>query len=150
MRQLFCVSAIYLVWYHIFYTMELFLYCFPVESTCVLLILVNRYPHHTLVFMCKRHAYRLWFIELPCCAGGRILSWNLTLHGHHCGNNMLSMFTFSTSLRFEYILKRAVGFRYFGMALVHIPCYGLYALLIKAKDQIFSRLFPQAFLRSYY
>ncbi|KAH0663980.1 hypothetical protein KY290_029874 [Solanum tuberosum] len=35
---------------------------------------------------------------------------------------------------------------YFGMALVHIPCYGLYALLIKAKDQIFSRLFPQAFL----
>lgn len=35
---------------------------------------------------------------------------------------------------------------YFGMALVHIPCYGLYELLIKAKDQIFSRLFPQAFL----
>ncbi|CAN4113604.1 unnamed protein product [Withania somnifera] len=35
---------------------------------------------------------------------------------------------------------------YLGMALVHIPCYGLYVLLIKAKDRIFSRLFPQAFL----
>ncbi|MCD9638536.1 hypothetical protein HAX54_022543 [Datura stramonium] len=38
---------------------------------------------------------------------------------------------------------------YLCLALVHIPCYGLYALLIKAKGQIFSRLFPQAFLRSY-
>ncbi|KAK4367247.1 hypothetical protein RND71_015127 [Anisodus tanguticus] len=35
---------------------------------------------------------------------------------------------------------------YLGLALVHIPCYGIYALLIKAKGRIFSRLFPQAFL----
>ncbi|KAM3376669.1 hypothetical protein P3S68_015384 [Capsicum galapagoense] len=35
---------------------------------------------------------------------------------------------------------------YLGMALVHIPCYGLYGLLIRAKDRIFSRLFPQTFL----
>lgn len=39
---------------------------------------------------------------------------------------------------------------YLGIAVVHVPCYGLYGLLIKAKDGIFSRLFPQAFLRSYY
>lgn len=102
MRQLFCVSAIYLVWYHIFYTVELFLYCFPVESTRLLLILVNRYAHHTCV-SCVKDMYIVYGLKkLPCCAGGRILSWNLTLHGHHCGNNMLSMFTFSTSLRFEY------------------------------------------------
>lgn len=37
---------------------------------------------------------------------------------------------------------------YFGIALFHIPCYGLYALLVKAKDVIFSRMFPRAFLRS--
>ncbi|XP_060174651.1 uncharacterized protein LOC132605543 [Lycium barbarum] len=35
---------------------------------------------------------------------------------------------------------------YLGLALVHIPCYGIYILLIKAKGRIFSRLFPQAFL----
>uniref|UniRef100_A0A5B7BU88 Transmembrane protein n=1 Tax=Davidia involucrata TaxID=16924 RepID=A0A5B7BU88_DAVIN len=37
---------------------------------------------------------------------------------------------------------------YFGLALVHIPCYGLYALLIKAKSSFFSRIFPHAFVRS--
>ncbi|XP_063939675.1 uncharacterized protein LOC108222523 isoform X2 [Daucus carota subsp. sativus] len=36
---------------------------------------------------------------------------------------------------------------YFGMALFHVPCYGLYALLVKAKDFVFSRIFPHAFLR---
>lgn len=36
---------------------------------------------------------------------------------------------------------------YFGLALFHIPCYGLYALLIKAKDSIFKRMFPRAFVR---
>ncbi|CAN4101891.1 unnamed protein product [Withania somnifera] len=35
---------------------------------------------------------------------------------------------------------------YLGMALIHIPCYGLYVLLIKAKARILSRLFPQTFL----
>ncbi|XP_055832985.1 uncharacterized protein LOC129901751 [Solanum dulcamara] len=35
---------------------------------------------------------------------------------------------------------------YLVLALVHIPCYGLFRLLIKAQDRIFSRLFPQAFL----
>lgn len=39
---------------------------------------------------------------------------------------------------------------YLCLALVHIPCYGLYAVLINAKGRIFSRLFPQAFLRLYY
>lgn len=36
---------------------------------------------------------------------------------------------------------------YFGLALVHIPCYGLYALLLKAKGSLFSKLFPHAFVR---
>lgn len=38
---------------------------------------------------------------------------------------------------------------YFCLALLHIPCYGLFALLMKAKVSIFSRLFPRAFVRSY-
>ncbi|XP_044493338.1 uncharacterized protein LOC123216819 [Mangifera indica] len=38
---------------------------------------------------------------------------------------------------------------YFSLAVVHIPCYGIYALIIKAKNRILSRLFPHAFLRSY-
>lgn len=36
---------------------------------------------------------------------------------------------------------------YFCLAVVHVPCYGLYALLIKAKNAIFSRWFPHAFIR---
>ncbi|KAA8549035.1 hypothetical protein F0562_000719 [Nyssa sinensis] len=36
---------------------------------------------------------------------------------------------------------------YLGLALVHIPCYGLYMLLIKAKSSIFSRI-SHAFVRS--
>ncbi|GER55140.1 integral membrane Yip1 family protein [Striga asiatica] len=37
---------------------------------------------------------------------------------------------------------------YLALALVHIPCYGLYVLLTKAKHAAFSRLFPQTFVRS--
>ncbi|KAF7818090.1 putative transmembrane protein [Senna tora] len=38
---------------------------------------------------------------------------------------------------------------YLCLAVVHIPCYGLYALIVIAKDKIFARLFPRAFLRPY-
>ncbi|KAK2403386.1 protein rolling protein [Trifolium repens] len=38
---------------------------------------------------------------------------------------------------------------YICMALVHIPCYGLYSLIVKAKINILPRFFPRAFLRSY-
>ncbi|KAF8401240.1 hypothetical protein HHK36_012172 [Tetracentron sinense] len=38
---------------------------------------------------------------------------------------------------------------YLCLSVVHIPCYGVYALVIKAKNYIFSRLFPRAYLRSY-
>ncbi|XP_059659335.1 uncharacterized protein LOC132306110 isoform X2 [Cornus florida] len=34
---------------------------------------------------------------------------------------------------------------YLGLGLVHIPCYGLYVLLMRAKNSIFSRMFPSAF-----
>lgn len=37
---------------------------------------------------------------------------------------------------------------YFGMALIHIPCFGVYFLLIKGKDYFFSKMFPQAFVRT--
>ncbi|KAK3034662.1 hypothetical protein RJ639_033617 [Escallonia herrerae] len=36
---------------------------------------------------------------------------------------------------------------YFGLALVHLPCYGLYVLIVKAKGSMFSRMFPRAFVR---
>ncbi|XP_061960705.1 uncharacterized protein LOC133681630 [Populus nigra] len=38
---------------------------------------------------------------------------------------------------------------YFLVALMHIPCYGIYALIFKAKNAIFHRLFPRAFVRSF-
>ncbi|XVF80743.1 hypothetical protein PTKIN_Ptkin15bG0099500 [Pterospermum kingtungense] len=38
---------------------------------------------------------------------------------------------------------------YFALAMVHIPCYGIYALIVKAKNSILPRLFPRAFVRSY-
>lgn len=38
---------------------------------------------------------------------------------------------------------------YFCLSLVHIPCYGFYALIVKAKNTIFPRLFPHAYIRSY-
>ncbi|KAJ7973119.1 putative Transmembrane protein [Quillaja saponaria] len=38
---------------------------------------------------------------------------------------------------------------YFGLAVIHIPCYGMYALVVKTKITILPRLFPNAFLRSY-
>nr|GMD22045.1 uncharacterized protein LOC109182898 isoform X1 [Ipomoea batatas] len=36
---------------------------------------------------------------------------------------------------------------YFALALVHIPCYGIYVLLIKLKDGILSRMFAEAYVR---
>ncbi|KAM7501129.1 hypothetical protein LguiB_000033 [Lonicera macranthoides] len=36
---------------------------------------------------------------------------------------------------------------YFSLALVHVPCYGLYAVLMKAKGSLFSKMFPHAFVR---
>ncbi|KAJ6400913.1 hypothetical protein OIU84_016354 [Salix udensis] len=38
---------------------------------------------------------------------------------------------------------------YFLVAVIHIPCYGVYALIFKAKNTIFPRLFPRAFVRSF-
>ncbi|KAK9723692.1 hypothetical protein RND81_05G018300 [Saponaria officinalis] len=38
---------------------------------------------------------------------------------------------------------------YLAIALIHIPCYGLYILIVKAKNAIFSKLFPRVFLRSH-
>eukprot|EP00262_Sarcandra_glabra_P013427 TRINITY_DN3715_c0_g1_i2.p1 TRINITY_DN3715_c0_g1~~TRINITY_DN3715_c0_g1_i2.p1 ORF type:complete len:342 (-),score=12.44 TRINITY_DN3715_c0_g1_i2:264-1289(-) len=37
---------------------------------------------------------------------------------------------------------------YFCLALIHIPCYGLYYLVAKTKDSILSKLFPHAYIRS--
>ncbi|KAK9202032.1 hypothetical protein WN944_017241 [Citrus x changshan-huyou] len=38
---------------------------------------------------------------------------------------------------------------YFVLAVVHIPCYGLYVLIVEAKNSILPTLFPRAFIRSY-
>lgn len=38
---------------------------------------------------------------------------------------------------------------YLGLAVIHVPCYGVYILLVKAKNAIFSKLFPRAFVRSH-
>ncbi|GMI85846.1 hypothetical protein like AT2G47115 [Hibiscus trionum] len=38
---------------------------------------------------------------------------------------------------------------YFALSVVHIPCYGIYALIVKAKNSILPKLFPHAFVRSY-
>ncbi|XP_065859833.1 uncharacterized protein [Euphorbia lathyris] len=40
-------------------------------------------------------------------------------------------------------------FWYLALAVVHIPCYGIYALIVKAKNSILARWFPHAFVRSY-
>lgn len=37
---------------------------------------------------------------------------------------------------------------YLALALIHLPCYGIYVLLVKAKGSIFSRIFPHAFVRT--
>ncbi|PIN24555.1 hypothetical protein CDL12_02702 [Handroanthus impetiginosus] len=36
---------------------------------------------------------------------------------------------------------------YLALVLVHIPCYGLFVLLTKAKDAAFSKMFPLSFVR---
>ncbi|XP_023734903.1 uncharacterized protein LOC111882768 isoform X2 [Lactuca sativa] len=36
---------------------------------------------------------------------------------------------------------------YFGIALVHLPCYGLYVWLVKVKASMLSKMFPGAFIR---
>ncbi|KAJ8898997.1 hypothetical protein K2173_008820 [Erythroxylum novogranatense] len=38
---------------------------------------------------------------------------------------------------------------YFVLAIVHIPCYGLCVMIVNAKNSIFPRLFPLAYVRSY-
>ncbi|KAI3946795.1 hypothetical protein MKW98_003358 [Papaver atlanticum] len=37
---------------------------------------------------------------------------------------------------------------YLAMALVHIPCYSFYALVVKAKNSAFTKIFPNAFVGS--
>ncbi|XP_042476110.1 uncharacterized protein LOC122057852 [Macadamia integrifolia] len=37
---------------------------------------------------------------------------------------------------------------YLCLAVVHIPCYGIYALIEKAKNAIFSKCFPNAYIKS--
>nr|GEU45026.1 hypothetical protein CTI12_AA038770 [Tanacetum cinerariifolium] len=36
---------------------------------------------------------------------------------------------------------------YFGIALFHLPCYGVFVWLVKAKVSMFSKMFPRAFIR---
>lgn len=38
---------------------------------------------------------------------------------------------------------------YLALTLIHIPCYGLYMLLVQAKNSLFSRVFPNVFGRWY-
>ncbi|MQM10976.1 hypothetical protein Taro_043876 [Colocasia esculenta] len=38
---------------------------------------------------------------------------------------------------------------YLCMALVHIPCYVFYTLVVKAKNSLFSKWFPNTYIRSY-
>ncbi|KAJ8899026.1 hypothetical protein K2173_008849 [Erythroxylum novogranatense] len=38
---------------------------------------------------------------------------------------------------------------YFVLAIAHIPCYGLYVMIVNAKNSIFPKLFTRAFVRSY-
>ncbi|TKY61670.1 hypothetical protein E2542_SST11521 [Spatholobus suberectus] len=38
---------------------------------------------------------------------------------------------------------------YLCLAVIHVPCYGLYSLIVRAKITILPRFFPQAFLRPY-
>ncbi|XP_058077304.1 uncharacterized protein LOC131225733 isoform X2 [Magnolia sinica] len=50
---------------------------------------------------------------------------------------------------FQWVIH-ACGFPwYLCLALIHIPCYGLYALIVEAKNSIFPRLFPQAYVKPY-
>ncbi|XP_068664193.1 uncharacterized protein [Aristolochia californica] len=37
---------------------------------------------------------------------------------------------------------------YLCLALIHIPCYGLYSLIVKAKHLFFPKLFPNAYIQS--
>ncbi|GMH20919.1 hypothetical protein Nepgr_022761 [Nepenthes gracilis] len=37
---------------------------------------------------------------------------------------------------------------YFLLAVAHLPCYGLYALIVKAKNSLFSKWFPNFFIRT--
>ncbi|KAF6172225.1 hypothetical protein GIB67_024847, partial [Kingdonia uniflora] len=37
---------------------------------------------------------------------------------------------------------------YVCLALIHLPCYSLYALIVKAKNSFFSRWFPLAYVRA--
>ncbi|CAO2818204.1 unnamed protein product [Amaranthus hypochondriacus] len=38
---------------------------------------------------------------------------------------------------------------YLVLAAFHIACYGMYALIVKVKDLLFSKLFPHSYVRSY-
>ncbi|XP_020212524.1 uncharacterized protein LOC109797042 isoform X1 [Cajanus cajan] len=38
---------------------------------------------------------------------------------------------------------------YLCLALIHVPCYGVYYLIVRAKNRNLPRLFPEAFLRPY-
>ncbi|KAM7276111.1 hypothetical protein ACFE04_017977 [Oxalis oulophora] len=38
---------------------------------------------------------------------------------------------------------------YFCLAALHVPCYGVFVLIVKSKNSILSRLFPRSFVRTY-
>ncbi|KAL6968695.1 hypothetical protein U1Q18_034492 [Sarracenia purpurea var. burkii] len=88
---------------------------------------------NSLPFPWFRLAY---FVLWSCCYV--IFQWII----HACGYSMWPYPFLELSLPFA-------PFWYFCLAVVHIPCYGLYSLLVRAKNSIFPRLFPQAFVKPF-
>ncbi|KAG6483706.1 hypothetical protein ZIOFF_060358 [Zingiber officinale] len=75
-----------------------------------------------------------------------IFQWVL----HACGFSWWSMLTHKF-LRWPYpFLKLSTPWAplwYFCLALVHIPCYGMYSLLVSSKNSILSQIFSHAYRR---
>lgn len=89
---------------------------------------------NSLPFPWFRLAY---FVLWSCCYA--IFEWVV----HACSYSSLWPYPF---------LELAVPWAplwYFCLAVAHIPCFGLYALLIRAKNSIFPRMFPQSFVKSF-
>ncbi|XP_052173663.1 uncharacterized protein LOC127788950 [Diospyros lotus] len=75
-----------------------------------------------------------YFVLWSCCYV--IFLWII----HSCGYSMWPY-------PFLDLSSQWVALWYFLLAVVHIPCYGLYFLLVRAKKTFFPRWFPEAFVK---
>lgn len=83
-------------------------------------------------------------LSLP---GGLILFLSSIRHGRPSGMLFCAILTNNLHILSNKNNPFLHAYRYFGVALFHVPCYWLYTMLIKAKNSLLPRLVPDDYVK---